>query len=189
MMRFDLQTRLGWFDSNHVQLGSQVRVVEANEEGEAEVTISSTNRLLLVNTSDKSALRYLSQRKVADGTVCEFLSDDAVILHLMECKRTVKENTWRQIKEQFQGALLNAFAVCGLLNVKQIAEVRLYTAYREDKLDPVTTANPSLLKAPVGGKAASSAIEWRQGQVRILDHGFKHQKVPLDHQGLASITF
>jgi len=122
-MRFDLQTRLGWFDGNHVQLGSQVRVVEANEEGEAEVTISSTNRLLLVNTSDKSALRYLSQRKVADGTICEFLSDDAVILHLMECKRTVKENTWRQ------------------------------------------------------------------GLVRILDHGFKHQKVPLDHQGLASITF
>lgn len=68
MMRFDLQTRLGWFDGNHVQLGSQVRVVEANEEGEAEVTISSTNRLLLVNTSDKSALRYLSQRKVADST-------------------------------------------------------------------------------------------------------------------------
>lgn len=188
-MKFNLQTRLGWLDSNHVQHGNRVRVVEANEEGEAEVTISSANPLLVVNTSDKNALRYLTQRKVADGTVCEFLSNDTVILHLLECKRTVKEKSWQQVKEQFHGALLNAFAVCGVLNVKQIAEVRLYTAYRDDKLDPVNTANPSLLKAPVGGKQPAPAIEWQQGRVRILEHQFLHQKIQLDHLGLASISF
>jgi hypothetical protein len=89
-MEFDLQTRLQWLDTNHIQYGQNVTVVEPSAEGEAEVCITADNALLLVKTTEKNALGYLRQKKVADGTVCEFVSNTSVNLHLIECKRTVE---------------------------------------------------------------------------------------------------
>lgn len=187
-MEFDLQTRLQWLDTNHIQYGQNVTVVEPSAEGEAEVCITADNALLLVKTTEKNALGYLRQKKVADGTVCEFVSDTSVNLHLIECKRTVKAGNWEHVKEQFQGALLNAFAVCGLLNVKDIREIRLYTAYRNDRLSAENSANPTLMKMQVGSRQPAMAQDWQDGAVRVLNHLCTHQKILLDTDGKAALS-
>ena len=187
-MDFDLQIRLQWLDTNHIQYGQHVTVVEPNAEGEAEVSISAANRLLLVQTTEKNAIRYLKQKKVADATICEFVTDNSVSLHLIECKRTVKPNNWEHAKAQFQGALLNAFAVCGLLNVREIRDVRLYTAYRYDRLSAEHSADPALMKMPVGGRHPAMALDWQIGTVNLLDHLFSHQKIRLDADGRAALS-
>ena len=186
-MEFDLQTRLGWLDANHTQQGRAVTVVETSKEGEATVHISAANTLLAVKTTEKNALNYLRQKAVADGTVCEFLADGTVILHLVECKKTVREKSWKHIKKQFHGALLNAFALCGLLNLQQITAIRLYTAYQNDKLSAESSPNPSLIKMPVGSRQPSLARDWRSGSVNIIGYNFEHQKIVLDADGMASL--
>ncbi len=187
-MDFDLQTRLQWLDTNHIQRGQSVTIMEPNADGEAEVSLSAANQLLLVKTTEKNALGYLKQKKVADGTVCEFLTDTAVTLHLIECKRTVTAKKWIHVKEQFQGALLNAFAVCGLLNVNDIREVRLYTAYRNDRLSAEHSPNPVLMKMPVGSRQLTVAQDWQDDSVVVLDQQFRHQKIQLDSEGRAAVS-
>lgn len=186
-MEFDLQTRLQWLDTNHIQYGQSVTLVEVSAEGEAEVHISAIHPLLLVKT-EKNALGYLKQKKVADGTICEFLTDTSVTLHLIECKKTVTEKKWTHVKEQFHGALLNAFAVCGLLNVNDISAVRLYTAYQNDRLSADNSANPTLMKMPVGGRQATIAQDWQGDAVSLLNQCFIHQKIQLDANGRAVLS-
>ena len=41
-------------------------------------------------------------------------------VHIWEMKRTVKEKEWEHIKKQFLGAVLNSYALAGVLIVRVI---------------------------------------------------------------------
>lgn len=186
-MDFDFSTRLSWFDANHYQYGYRVIVTEPAEEGKAEVTFVSSKKLLSVKTTEKNALVYIKFRKVADGTVLEFINEFEAFLHIVECKKTIKEKSWSHVIKQFQGGLINAMALAGVIGV-QIRQVTFYTAYREDKLSAMGTSNPVFLKLPTGEPAKTPFRTWQQNALEIEGRRFKHAKTRLDSDGLAEVS-
>lgn len=186
MMRFDWQTRLGWLDPMHYQLGPSVEVEETTQEGKARVLFHAESELLSLRTTEKNALRYLKDKQVADGTVCEW-KDGRLCLHIIELKRTVKEKSWQTIKAQFKGAFQNAQALCGVLGEPEIHQVTLYTGYLNDHLAEAQSANPVLNKGLVGQRGGSRLADWHGESLELMGHRFRHCKVPLDAEGNAEV--
>lgn len=102
-------------------------------------------------------------------------------------QKTVQEKSWDTVRSQFRGALQNAFGVCGVLGVK-IRSVDLYTAYVSDKLDPVKTSNPALLKGRLGKEEPPGFQQWRHGSVTVEGIEFNHHKIQLDAEGNGTYT-
>lgn len=181
-MDFDLARRRSWLSPDHTRSGYSISIVEAKDEGRACVEFFSANDLLFVNTTEGNRLAYLKEQKVADGTICEFIDDTRVRLHLVECKKTVREKSWNTARSQFRGALQNALGVCGVLGVT-IQSVSLYTAYVTDKLDPEQTSNPALLKGRLGESEPPAFQQWRNGLVIMEGASFEHNRIQLDPSG------
>ena len=181
-MDFDFCERLSWFDTNHYSYDKKVKVVENNEDGRAEVDFKSEEILFKISCSEKNRLEYLKQRKVADASIFKFTDEDKVDLHVVECKKTLRDSDWAKAKKQFEGGLINSYGVCGILG-KRINNIFFYTAYREERLSYTNTANPVLLKNTLGNKDLTSAIDWGRGRVSIIDRQFEHRKIKLDESG------
>ncbi len=181
-MQFSFEERLEWIYPDYYEFGNEVKVIEKNESGKAEVIFSSENDLLSICLSEDNRLKYLKIANVADGTVCEFISDNELILHITECKKTINSKNWEKVKLQFKGGLTNSFGLCGILD-KTVSKVIFYTAFREDKLNSLNTPNPILLKSTIGNKQKTSAIDWDSSGVNILNTNFEHKKIKLDENG------
>ena len=125
MMQFSFKQRLDWIYSDYYDFGKNVKIVEKNESGKAEVLFSSENDLLAICLSEENRLKYLKIANVADGTVCEFIEEGEVNLHIAECKRTINSKNWEKVKLQFKGGLTNSFGLCGILD-KNILKVVFY---------------------------------------------------------------
>lgn len=182
-----MDERLAWLSKQYCTDGTQVTVVEQAEEGEAQVQFVSSERLICLNSPNNKPLYFLDMRKLADGIILQ-LGASRTALHIVECKKTIKENSWKTVKEQWAGAVQSAFALCGVLGVPAPAntDIFLYSAYREDKLSAAQNTNPALLKMPVGVTTAAhkpQALEWSQQQVKILERQFEHRKIQLDETG------
>lgn len=185
-MYFDKQTRLSWLDPMHYDRGSCVEVEETTREGKALVRFTAQDELLSVRTTEKNALRYLTLQQVADGTVCQW-KEGGLCLHIIELKRTVRGKNWQRIKAQFEGAVQNAQALCGVLGESRISQVTLYTGYLNDHVEYAQSANPVLNKGLVGQRGGSSLADWRAENLELMGHRIRHRKVPLDADGHAEI--
>lgn len=184
---WDINERLAWLAKQCCTQGTEVTVVEQVEEGKAQVQFVSSERLICLNSPNNKPLYFLDMRKLADGIILQ-LGASRTALHIVECKKTIKENSWKTVKEQWAGAVQSAFALCGVLGVPAPAntDIFLYSAYREDKLSAAQNTNPALLKMLVGVTAAEQkpqALDWSQQQVKILEHQFEHRKIQLDETG------
>lgn len=181
-MNFSFEERLDWIYSDYYEFGNQVKVVEKNESGKAEVLFESSNDLLAICLSEENRLKYLKIANVADGTVCKFLDDTSIELHIVECKRTINTKNWEKVKLQFKGGIQNSYGLSGVLN-KSVSKVVFYTAFREDKLDNINTTNPILIKATLGTKQKTSSQDWKSSKINILNREFEHIKISLDSDG------
>lgn len=184
---WDMDGRLAWLSKQCCTQGTEVTVVEQAEEGGAQVQFVSSERLICLNSPNNKPLYFLDMRKLADGIILQ-VGENSTVLHIVECKKTIREKTWDTVKEQWAGAVQTAFALCGVLGVPAPAntDVFLYSAYREDKLSVAKNTNPALLKMPVGVMTAAQkpqALEWSQQQVKILERQFEHRKIQLDATG------
>lgn len=106
-------------------------------------------------------------------------------MHIIECKRTVKNKEWNHIKEQFKGAFLNALAISGYLGINiDMNNVKLYTALRNDKLNEYLKSNPIELKSQVGRFSEfNDMFEWNEGEVILETFNkiiCKHKKIQLN---------
>ena len=54
---------------------------------------------------------------------------------------------------------------------------------QEDTLDNKNTTNPILLKATLGTTQKTSAIDWSNRKINILNREFEHIKIQLDSDG------
>uniref|UniRef100_UPI004048EA30 hypothetical protein n=1 Tax=Aliarcobacter sp. TaxID=2321116 RepID=UPI004048EA30 len=182
MINFSFEERLDWIYSDYYEFGNQVKVVEKNEAGKAEVLFKSSNDLLSICLSEENRLKYLKIANVADGTIYAFINESEIILHITECKRTINTKNWEKVKLQFKGGLTNSFGLCGILD-KTVSKIIFYTAFREDSLDNKNTTNPILLKATLGTTKKTSAIDWSDKKINILNREFEHIKIQLDSDG------
>ncbi len=112
--------------------------------------------------------------------------DDNWRIHIFELKRSVGEKEWGRIKKQFMGALQNALALAGVLDVcVNLGNVYVYTVFRNDKLNQ--SMNPVRLRQRmyerVSAQSGRGCTDWNEEKL-IFDFlgekEFTHRKIKLD---------
>lgn len=190
MLTENLDQRLQWFQEHRCSVGSDQFILEENREEGYTKIICKTNKHCLIFHIEKHGLKCLINESCADHIIFERVSDQSWNLHIIECKKSVGDSEWEKIKKQFEGALLNALALMGVLGIEKLEEIKCYTAFRRDKLTVRECTNPALLKTLVGGPASGNPIlEWRYGRVQILSiKNITHRKIQLDQEtGLGNL--
>lgn len=187
---WEQEERRAWLSRERFHQANEVVVREQSQAGEASVKFTSNEPLLSLSSPDNNPLYFLQERKLADGIVLQ-VGERGVSVHLVECKRTIREKSWATVKLQWAGALQTALALCGVLGLPNPngENIYLYSAYRTEKLSADENVNPVLLKRPVGGSAMEpkpSSIEWEELNVNVLGRTFTHHKIQLDDEGNGS---
>ncbi|EIJ41784.1 hypothetical protein BegalDRAFT_0876 [Beggiatoa alba B18LD] len=194
MLTENLEERLKWLDVNkykHIQAETIFSLEEEKKKPEnyAKIAIEVKTGMILYIKGEDVCLECLHERTVADAIIF-YLSETETHLHIIECKTTVRSDEWEHIKKQFKGALLNAFALHGLLALKKITAIYVYTAFRRDKIQPQNNPNPVLLKTGVGTNLnLTNSLDWFDETIKLLSiPNIPHQKIELDENGCANTS-
>lgn len=161
-------------------------IEEKENDGKAEVTCYMKNDAFQFNLEAMSLSPILKNSKCADGAIFELINDKECLLHIIECKKKVNTKKWEKIKLQFEGAILRARAILGVLeNPVRIKSVKLYTAYREDDVAIEKSATPTLLKTGVAPESqeideVQERTDWGNQLIKILDNEYEHKQIQLD---------
>ena len=167
MFSGELQKRLDLLDGNLVCISdSQVHLIEKKEQGTADLTLNLQNPCILFRGLEDHKLGYFKNQKCADFALYE-QKKDGWMLHIFELKRSVGETEWRTIKAQFKGAIQNALAIAGFLDIEiNLDRIRVYSVYRNDER-----------------KCPKDCQDWNDKKV-ILDFlgkdTYEHNKIPLN---------
>lgn len=159
-------TRLrDWFHSDYHQDSCvEVQITETEPAGEASVRCSVRGRAIAFNMHRKP-FSCLKNQKCADGFVLQLTPEEEWELHVIECKQSVTPDAWKTAKAQFEGAILNAFGIIGILGITRPSRIKCYVAFRHDKLSPDSV----LLKAPLGQPPSPPpTLDWRHRRLTLL---------------------
>lgn len=172
--------RLKLFDSNLVeQSNSGAEIEEPISDGYAKVSLVSENRLVVFKKMERNGLQNLKCKNCADYIVLEECEKKTKV-HIFEMKRTVKSKEWVHIKKQFVGAILNAYALSGVIDIPvEQKDIQLYTCYRRDLLQ-----TPIAMRYTLSVRDSVQDIsEWNDKEITLKELGeskFKHDKIQLD---------
>jgi len=182
MLKETFEERLKWLDPNHYEYSNKKVIVrETAEDGKAEVCCNVSNFALKIDLGKKNRVHYLRRQNVADGVIFEFIESEKVIIHIIECKRTIKKEIWKKAKEQFEGALLNSLGLMGILGLSDIHNVIFYTAYRNDSISSVNLRNAPGNPSPVK--------DWIEDKISVLSLSqAAHRKIELNSEGKGNIS-
>lgn len=143
-----------------------IRVEEMADEGRAEVTFPPPDGSLCIEWAiQKNVFGFLKDAQNADGAFFVLTGDDAAEAHVVECKRTITQDSWSKAKLQMRSTLLRLRALGGVLGV-EITKVIGYTAYCDDELDPDRSPDPSITKISVGDEPPAPEDAEDAGAVR-----------------------
>ncbi len=132
---------------------------------------------------EKKRLQNLKCKNCADYIIFEE-TEDGITVHILEMKRTVKEKEWEHIKKQFLGAVLNSYALAGVLETEiDERRIQFYTCYRRDLINSSVSMRAALANRTI----KSGNAEWNSGMVKIEEKGcsvkeFCHHKIQLDEE-------
>jgi hypothetical protein len=174
-----------------IRLGPcEVVVRERQNEGRAEVrcTVPESARCIVWDI-EKGLFPFLRSNECADGALLIERSDGAFEAHVVECKRTIQQDSRSKAKKQMAWTLVRLHALAGALG-RRLERAMLYTAYYADQL----SKDPGLLKVPVGTAGAlteedAAAVEALEGQfdwpeaeieLRGFDGRFPHRAICLN---------
>ncbi len=186
MFQGELEKRLDMLDGNLVCVSdSQIHLIEKREQGAADLTLNLQNPCILFQGLEDHKLGYFTNPKCADFALYE-QNKDGWMLHIFELKRSVGEKEWGKMKLQFKGAIQNALAIAGFLDIKiSLDRICVYSVYRNDKLKRFF--NPVSLRFQMHEKeertCPKDCQDWN-GKGAILNFlgkdKFKHNKIPLN---------
>lgn len=175
----ELRKRLDMLDSAVVHISDkELKLVEKRSEGSAELNLTLHSPCILFEKLEDKKLKYFKNEKCADYIMYE-KKEDEWYLHIFELKRSIGSSEWDKIKAQFAGALQNAEALAGFLGIS-INEVRVYSAYRNDKLNDF--ANPIKLHNKIRMNS-SGKTDWNDSRIKLdypMKQKFLHTKIKLD---------
>ncbi|KYD28509.1 hypothetical protein [Parageobacillus toebii] len=163
--------------------GGTLCIVEQEKTGEANLIVHCSSEAVVFVIKPNNGFAYLKIKNTPDGIL--FIRDKQQNweLHIFECKKTVTEKSWDKVKKQFEGGILHAHMLRGLLDIPPFSRICVYTVYREEKLLE-KTADPSLLRRPVGERLKSRPYEdWNDSSLRILNLDIPHEHIRLDASG------
>lgn len=145
-----------------------VEFEEKNDSGKGVVRFQLDDQALQVIHNGKPPIKWARNQKCADGALVVCSGDD-VILHVIELKRKVTSSSWSDIKQQFEGMVLNVRAMLAIVEHHQPTSIVCHIGYEEETISPEKNVDPSLLKIPLGKLAdPPGALEWQNGRVAIL---------------------
>lgn len=163
--------------------GGTLYVSEQDKAGEAKLTVHCSSEAVAFTIKPGKGFTYLQRKNTPDGIVLMKNKEQNWELHIFECKKTVSESSWDKAKRQFEGGILHAYMLRGLLDLPPFSKICLYTVYRYDKLLKQTT-NPSLLRQPVGLPVTRQPYkEWEDGSIFILNTKIPHRRIQLNDSG------
>jgi hypothetical protein len=176
--------RLKLFENQLVEVSNTgVEIEEKIESGYAKVKINCDNRIVVFKNMEKKRLQNLKCKNCADYIIFEE-TEDGITVHILEMKRTVKEKEWEHIKKQFLGAVLNSYALAGVLETEiDERRIQFYTCYRRDLINSSVSMRAALANRTI----KSGNAEWNSGMVKIEERGcsvkeFCHHKIQLDEE-------
>lgn len=179
-----INERLKLFDSQLVEVSDTgIEIKEKIEAGYAKIKIDCDNRMIVFKNMEKKKLQNLKCKNCADYIIFEE-TKEGMTVHIWEMKRTVKEKEWKHIKKQFLGAVLNSYALAGVLGVEiDERKINFYTCYRRDLIN-----SPVSMRAMLADRTEkSNNVEWNSGMVEIEEgvcqiQKFYHYKIQLDEE-------
>lgn len=136
---------------------------------------------------------FLLEWSNADGAILFLRQDGSLGAWIVECKRTVKEASWKKARMQMKWTLARLRAIAGVLRLP-LSVVTFGTAFRVDQLSPQSSPNPALGKQQIGpshsqgrGKELFQELQkqWLSDCVCGLgdDVIFRHFQILLDAKG------
>ncbi|MEW5322189.1 hypothetical protein V2J23_08545 [Geobacillus thermoleovorans] len=163
--------------------GGTLYVIEQDKPGEARLTLRCSNEAVAFSIKPSKGFSYLRTKNTPDGIVFVKRGEQLWELHIFECKKTVGESSWKKAKLQFEGGILHAHMLRGLLDIPPFSKVCVYTVYRYDQLLQ-KTPNPALLRQPVGKTVKKLPyMDWNDQCLSILENEVPHYRIQLDDSG------
>lgn len=147
-----------------------VEISEKATGGAGTITFNVSLPYLAFRATDNNPpMHWLAASKCADGAFVLF-DDEQAHLHIVELKSKLTAKEWKKVKLQFEGMLLNAMAVAGVIELSHFSSVTCYIAYAEDAISVEKNASPVFYKNLPGTSAAAPEIaEWLAEQLTALD--------------------
>lgn len=169
---------------------TEFELEEQIHDGKAKLRCSLDKYCIAFSKVDDNKFPYIKHKKCADVVVFKKIDETKWELKIIEFKRTISVDKWIEIKEQFKGAILNSMALSGLLGIKKVENIEVYSAYRNEKLSLKYINNPILLKQAVGEKPKEKIDDWEEGyiQLDLIDRKLKHYKIKLDEDGNGEVA-
>jgi hypothetical protein len=166
-----------------------VIVRERQKEGRAELRCAvPESTQCIVWEIEKGLFPFLRSNECADGALLIERSDGAFEAHVIECKRTIQQDSRSKAKKQMAWTLVRLHALAGALG-RRLERAMLYTAYYADQL----SKDPGLLKVPVGTPgslteedaaavdALTGQFDWPEKEIELrgFDGRFPHRAIRL----------
>ncbi len=179
----DLQKRLALFSHEIYEVSdTQVHLTEKTKEGCADLCLTVHRPCILFRNLEHKKPGYFKNQKCSDYVIFESASGPWR-LHIFELKRSVGKSEWTQIKKQFLGAVQNACALAGVLNIQiDWDQIYVYTVFRNDKF--LNLANPAKERMRMYEHSSANEMknDWND-HILIMDYpgagSFKHLKIKL----------
>jgi hypothetical protein len=172
---------------------SPIIVEEAAKDGSARVSFEPQGGVRCIEWRISQGLfKFIKEDKNADGAFFVQRSESSFEAHIVECKRTINQESWNKAKLQMRWTLLRLRALAGVLGF-ELANVVCYTAYCDDELQAESSPDPAETKIPIGDdepaipedveiqRTLRRQFDWQSEQVHLrdFDDPFPHRKLPL----------
>lgn len=123
---------------NIVYKNNQVRLIETQKQGEADLLCTMEDDSIVIHQPDKNVLLYLKKgipKKCPDEFI--FSDNGGLVIKIVELKRTVNESKFKEIIFQVQMGVYFARAIAaysGITNDSVDKKFMAYVGYRNDDL-------------------------------------------------------
>ncbi len=173
-----------------VRAPDPVIIEETAEDGLAHLTLDA-GALAVEWKIQSKVFGFLGDTKNADGALFVLRGGDEVDAHVVECKRTMTQESWSKAKLQMRWTLLRLFALAGVLGLT-IRSVTCHTAYCAEEIEPDSSPNPLAGKAMSGEAEEATTAEGAEdveARRRLFDWNGEHLhlrdfEVPVRHKKL-----
>lgn len=172
-MRFDdASFHLTYRETVELVSEDQIEIVEVNEAGAGKAIFRLKDKAIHIrHHKNCPPINWLTIRKCADGAIVVY-NGDAIVLHVVELKKTVSEGKWSDMKAQYEGMIYNSLAILAVLGLEKPSSIVCHVAYELDKISAQAAANSVLIKFPVGGtKPIGGALDWLKSKVTLANFG------------------
>jgi len=168
----------------HLPQGGNLAIDETELEGQMHLRLTVNNEAIKFSIKPGNGFSYLKNKRTPDHIVF-VKSSTGWIVKIFECKRTIKEKTWEDVKQQFAGGVYHAKMLAAILDIPSIEGYRVFTVYQNDRIQDRTT-DPALLRRLIGVRIEPREHEkWNDTAIKVVEgyEPFEHRRIQVREDG------